>query len=132
MYRIDWEALEQALADRTNVIAAWVFGSGKEGQVGPQSDLDIGVFFAQQPSLDDLAHLRATLQQALQFDDIDLVTLNNASPITRFEAVSGRLVHCQNPEEMAGFVSLTAREYEDSMALLHRGLAWRREKREVI
>lgn len=33
-------------------------------------------------------------------------------------------------EDVFGFVSLTAREYEDSMALLRRGLAWRREAQE--
>jgi hypothetical protein len=34
--------------------------------------------------------------------------------------------------KVAGFVSLTAREYEDCMALLRRGLAWARESEKVV
>ena len=56
------------------------------------------------------------MQDVLSYDDIDLVTLNDASPILRFEAVSGRPVYVTDVETRAGFVSLTAREYEDEMA----------------
>ncbi|MFW6183819.1 MAG: type VII toxin-antitoxin system MntA family adenylyltransferase antitoxin [Chloroflexota bacterium] len=130
MLSVNWNALEAVLADKEVVVAAWVFGSAQEGQIGPQSDLDLGILFAHQPSLLELAELRDKLQQALQFDDIDVVVLNDASPITRFEAVSGRMIYTRDAEEVATFVSLTAREYEDSMALLRRGLVWRREAQE--
>jgi hypothetical protein len=52
----------------------------------------------------------------LAFDEIDLVALNDASPILRFEAVSDRPVNVTDLERRAAFVSLTAREYEDEMA----------------
>ena len=68
--------------------------------------------------------LREQLQAILQFDDIDLVAVDErSSPILRFEAVSGRSIYCRDSERRAEFVSLTAREYEDEMAFLRRGLA---------
>jgi hypothetical protein len=90
----------------------------------------IGVLFGVPPTLDELADLRADLQEAVQFDNIDLVVLNAAAPILRFEAVSGRLLFCRNASRRAAFVSLTAREYEESMAMVQRALAeWAVAKR---
>lgn len=48
--------------------------------------------------------------------------LNDANPILRFEAVSGRMLFCRDIQRMADFVSLTAREYEDEMAQWQRAL----------
>lgn len=117
--------MERLLSGRPNPVAASVFGSGMEGQIAAGSDLDLGVLIAVPPTLDELVELREKLQRSLQFDDIDLVVLNEASPMTRYEAVSDRLVFARNREEEADFVSLTAREYEDSMALIRRGVLWR-------
>ena len=80
------------------------------------------VLFTSPLSLDDLAVLRAALQQATQVDDIDLVSLNQASSILRFEAVSGRLIIKRDTAQLVEFVSLTAREYEFDLALLQSGL----------
>lgn len=122
----DQQAVAELLATYANVLAAWLFGSAQAGTIRPGGDIDIAVWFAHQPDLTELADLRAGLQDALQFDEIDLVILNNASPITRFEAVSGQLLYGRNRSQIAGFVSLTAREYEDSIAFVRRGLAQKR------
>ena len=100
------EKAEAVLAADPNVVAAWAFGSAKDGFVGPDSDLDIGVFFRRKPGLDDLTDLLLKLQGALQFGDIDLVVLNGASSLLRFEAVSGRPIYCRDASERAAFVSL--------------------------
>jgi len=120
--RIDWEGAVPVLERHVNVLAAWMFGSAMEGRLPLDADLDLGVLFTRLPSLNELADLRADLQDALQFDDIDLITLNGASPILRFEAVSGQRLYCRDVSLMAEFVSLTAREYEESMAMLAQGL----------
>ena len=125
MFKVDFQRIQSVLAKVPDLVAAWVFGSGQTGRVGPNSDLDIALFFGEKPSLNKLADLRAALQEALHFDDIDLVILNEASPITRFEAVSGRPVYTRDASARAGFVSLTAREYEDAIAFLQRGLHYR-------
>jgi hypothetical protein len=106
-----------------NVMAVWIFGSARGGTVRAGGDIDIGVLFDRKPFLDELAELRNCLQTVLAFDDIDLIVLNDASPILRFEAVSGRPVYVTDLERRDTFVSLTAREYEDEMAQWRLALA---------
>ena len=113
---IDWESISHCMSRDRNVVAAWIFGSAVGGNVRPGGDIDVGVFFGKNPLLDELADLRDCLQNALAYDDIDLVVLNEASPTLRFEAVSGRPVYVTDLEHRSAFVSLTAREYEDEMA----------------
>lgn len=120
MSSVDWQRLEQVLAAVPAVMAAWVFGSAQKGQIRPGGDLDIGVLFDSKPSFDEQLDLLGNLQQALQFEDIDLVPLNEANPILRFEVISGRAVFCRDAGRRVEFASLTAREYEDEMALLER------------
>lgn len=118
----DRQRLADALSKNHHIVAAWHFGSTKNGNIRPGADIDIGVLFDRMPSLDELADLRAAVQDALDFDEIDLVVLNQASPILRFEAVSGLPVYTSDMEARATFVSLTAREYEDEMAQWRRAL----------
>jgi predicted nucleotidyltransferase len=105
------------------VAGAWLFGSARDGEVREGSDVDVAVLFAQKPDLDDLAECRARLQKALCFDDIDVVPLNGASPMLGFEALCGRRVYCADEDLCAEFASLTAREYEDEMAMCERWVA---------
>ena len=120
--RINWDGAAQIFESFPNVIAAWVFGSAQEGQILEGSDIDIAVLFQSTPSLDERVALRAKLQAWLQFDDIDLLALNDASPITRFEAISGCSIYCHDVSSRAEFASLTAREYEDAIAFIQSGL----------
>ena len=122
MRRIDLQKAEGILGRHDDVVAAWAFGSAKDGSVGDASDLDIGVLFLSRPDLDDRTKLLAELQEALEFENVDLVVLNDTSSILRFEAVSGRLLFSSNEARRAEFVSLTAREYEDDMAMSRRFL----------
>jgi predicted nucleotidyltransferase len=104
------------------LVGAWLFGSARDGDVRPGGDVDIGVLFERRPTLDDLSECRARLQKALTFEDVDLVPLNGASPLLRFEALCGTRVYCADEQRCAAFASLTAREYEDEMAMLDRAL----------
>jgi predicted nucleotidyltransferase len=120
MFNVDFQRAEQVLSAYPNIVAAWVFGSAQSGQIREGSDLDIGVLFDSKPSFDQLLELVGDLQRALQFENIDLVPLNEANSILRFEAISGRSLFCRDAGLRAEFASLTAREYEDEMALLER------------
>ena len=120
-----WQPATTVCETHPEVIAAWVFGSAASGWAREGSDLDVGILFEDTPDLDVLAKLRADLQTALRFDDIDLVPLNRAGPILQFEAVSGTALNCRDPELRAAFVSLVARQYEDELAFYQKGLnAW--------
>ncbi len=76
--------------------------------------------FELKPSLDDLAELRAVLQEKLQIEDIDLIPLNEASPILRFEALCGRCLYSSDEAFRSEFASLSSREYEDEMAMMEK------------
>ncbi len=130
MSRVDWAAVRATLAQRPGIVAAWAFGSAQAGEQRPGGDVDVAVLFAQPPTLDERADLRADLQEATGVDEIDLVTLNGASPVLCFEAVSGVRLLCREEAKCASFVSLAAREYEDEAALAERGLRYWKEGRQ--
>ena len=124
MCSVDWTQLEGAVAECPGVVAAWVFGSAQDGRVRLGGDLDVGVLFSVRPGLGERAELRARLQKATGIDAIDLIVLNDAPPLLRFEAVSGQSVFCRDRTRRADFVSLSARECEDEMAVLRRGMLY--------
>ena len=74
------------------------------------------------PSIDEQLELVAKLEAALRIGNVDLVVLNDANPILRFEAISGLAIYCSDMGRRAEFASLTAREYEDEIALWERAL----------
>ncbi|MCA9932119.1 MAG: nucleotidyltransferase domain-containing protein [Anaerolineales bacterium] len=113
---IDWNKSQTALQSTLKVIAAWAFGSAIDGKVRPGADADIGILTESPLTFDEQLDLIGKIQTALQFENVDLVVLNTANPILRFEAVSGRRLYCRDTAKMAAFVSLTAREYEDEVA----------------
>ena len=122
MRKIAVEKLAPVLSPKANIAAAWLFGSAEDGHLRQAADLDIGVLFETRPGLDELADLRADLQEAVGFEDIDLVVLNDASAILRFQAASGRRLYARDDGQVAEFVSLAAREYEDETAMTQRHL----------
>jgi predicted nucleotidyltransferase len=122
MRSVDLDRVAATFSLWPRVIAAWVFGSARSGLVPPDGDLDIAVLTDAPLSLDELADLRGALQEASRIDQIDLILLEGAGAILRFEAVCGRLLFCRDEQIRAGFASLAAREYEDEMALLAKTL----------
>jgi|GEM_PF-774820 len=128
MSRVDWKSLDAVWKKMPDIEAAWAFGSSQGGVVREGGDFDIGVFFRQRPSLDSLAELRALLQSATNIDEIDLVVLNDGSPVLRFEAISGLRLFCRDKARCAECVSLWAREYEDQMTLLEKSIRLRSSK----
>jgi len=113
---INWSATEQVWQSTPKIIAAWAFGSAQDGIARAGGDIDIGILVKSPMTFDEQLNLSGQLQSALQFEKIDLVILNEANPMLRFEAVSGRRLFCRDASKMAEFVSLTTREYEDEMA----------------
>lgn len=120
--KIEWEQTESIWKTTPKLIAAWAFGSAQDGEIRLGGDVDIGLLFESPPSLDEQLDLLAKLQDALQFEAIDLVVLNEANPILRFEAISGKSLFCRDAGQRAEFVSLAAREYEDEMAFWQRAV----------
>ncbi|MCD6224879.1 MAG: nucleotidyltransferase domain-containing protein [Deltaproteobacteria bacterium] len=122
MQKVNLTAVKIIWETNLNITGVWLFGSARNNLIKAGSDLDMGILFAVSPGLDELADLRKALQLKLNIDQIDLLILNKAGVVSRFEAISGRLLFCRNRDKCAEFVSCTAREYEDEMAFLQRGL----------
>lgn len=120
-HRFSLESVGAALTGG-GAVGAWLFGSAVDGEIRAGSDVDIAILFGRNPGLDELAACRARLQQALKFDDIDVIVLNKASVILQFQALLGTRVFCGDAAHCAQFASLTAREYEDEMAQCRRAL----------
>ncbi len=122
MRKVDFTSTDAVWKAFPEIVAVWVFGSGQDGRVRHGGDLDFAILFDSSPNIDVLADVRAALQDALNIDNIDLLTLNTASSISGFEAVSGRALFCRDKERRAEFVSCIARQYEYDMAFLANGL----------
>ncbi len=56
----------------------------------------------------------------MQIAELDLVDLNHANSILAFEALCGHRLYVRDPETVAAFSSLVARQYESDM--LHTGI----------
>lgn len=77
--------------DVRGVVAARLIGSQATNRAGPLSDVDIGVWVARALTVDERAALRTRLTEAaalaLGTGEVDVVVLNDASPVLRHGAV---------------------------------------------
>jgi predicted nucleotidyltransferase len=95
------DRIRDCLASHREVVAAYLFGSHAEGRAHRESDVDVGVLLDHglcpdaKVRFDRRVALTAELIAALHENDVDLVILNDASPLLgRRIAIEGRLVHC--------------------------------------
>lgn len=114
---LDIQRITNVLAAHENVMLAMLFGSSRDGEVREDSDVDIGVLLVPQPTPMDFYSFYQELAAELpEIDRLDLVDLGRANSILAFEALCGRRLVVRDPETVAGFASLTARQYEDDMS----------------
>jgi predicted nucleotidyltransferase len=74
--------LSEALAEHSELAAAWLFGSVARGTANVRSDVDVGILFREEPphTLEGLGlDLEAKLELLLRFP-VQVVMLNRASP----------------------------------------------------
>jgi predicted nucleotidyltransferase len=109
----------QRLAEDDRVLAVWAFGSQASGTAGPSSDVDLAVLLdVRALGLADELRLRARAVEALRRDDIDLVVLNQAPPLLRYEVLAGgTLLFCRNQEAVQDFEERALREFLDTAHL---------------
>lgn len=78
------ELVRAALEPRAEVLEAYVFGSVARGDAQAHSDLDVAVYVdpgSPAPAFGHAAELGAVLMSALGRSDVDLVLLNQATPL---------------------------------------------------
>jgi predicted nucleotidyltransferase len=108
----------ERLANDPRVLAVWAFGSQATGTAGPSSDVDIAVLLDRTLDLTEELRLRAVVVDVLRRDDVDLVVLNQAPPLLRYEVLAqGRLLLAPDPDAVHEFEERALREYFDTAHL---------------
>lgn len=85
----DLSALTEFLRSDCNVIFALIFGSYGAGTQKAKSDLDLAIYFEAPPEGMALFELSNTLSDICG-RDVDLVVLNNASPLLQHQVFKNR------------------------------------------
>lgn len=101
---------------------AVLFGSQVTGRAVQESDLDLAVWLERAELLKDVPkaararkRLMRDLVNYLETDKIDLVILNHASSLLKFQvARTGKPVYQKTPGSFAGFCSRALREHNDA------------------
>lgn len=112
---------------RTEVTAAYLFGSTAKGEAGKLSDIDVAVLSSAEKSanpVDLRFRLQADLCRALHRSDIDLLILNTMSNLILKDEIirNGLLVYDGDSE---------ARE-EFEIRVIHSCIDFRRQRQEAI
>ena len=110
--------ISSLLGKNAYVKFAYLFGSCARGDVGPLSDIDIAVFLDGRVSpFDFRLRLAAELAQALGSEHFDLVTLNDAPLLLKYEVVRGGRVIKEDKNKRVSFETRTLSEYLDTACL---------------
>jgi predicted nucleotidyltransferase len=109
------EAIKSVLDRSIEVRFAYVFGSCSRGDAGPLSDIDVAVFLDSRiEPFEFRLQLMETLARALGTEHLDLVTLNDAPPVLRYEVIREGLVVKENKAARVEFETRTLAEYLDT------------------
>ncbi|MBI5886592.1 MAG: nucleotidyltransferase domain-containing protein [Deltaproteobacteria bacterium] len=116
--------LKKALAERSEIRFAYLFGSHAKGAAGALSDVDVAVFVDGRAQEKDYAYgyraaLAADLMAALGTNGVDVVVLNEAGPFLRLQVIRDGVV-INNRDELARqcFWVETLRLYDDAKWLM--------------
>ena len=109
------KAISEMLASRPEVDFAYLFGSQVSGQCGKMSDIDIAVYA---DVTDDRLAYQLKLLERLQCLTgsvaVDLVLLNDAPPLLRYEVIKHGQVLKENKEKRVIFEIRVLSEYMDT------------------
>ncbi len=116
---LDLKSLVSAFKKIPGIRAVYLFGSQARGDARPSSDIDLALLMDHSPSLDAHAEIVSICMRILQTSYIDVVILNDASPMIKYEVVSeGVLIYKKiTDEELNDFESRVIRIYFDTAYL---------------
>jgi predicted nucleotidyltransferase len=107
---------------RHGVVLAYLFGSQARGEAGPLSDVDIAVLFEsailREERFQKILQLMVELGNLLERDDVEVIDLDQASPLLRHRAYYfGKRVYSVNEATRVGFELKALRDYVDTEPL---------------
>jgi uncharacterized protein len=105
--------LKSFFEEKPQILLAFLFGSSAGDHPPPSSDVDIGILYRAVPNLHKVHDLAETLSSLLQ-KEIDLVVLNDASPILKMQVLKkGVLLFSRDPKRFDQFYVETVNQYDD-------------------
>jgi predicted nucleotidyltransferase len=108
---------------------AYVFGSCARGDHGPASDLDIAVFLDRRvSSFAFRLRLIETMMQELGTERFDLIILNDAPPVLKYEVVRQGRVIKEDKKRRVEFEAKSLGEYLDTAYLRETQQAYLKEQ----
>ncbi|GAB4541562.1 MAG: hypothetical protein Kow0063_32500 [Anaerolineae bacterium] len=114
------------LFEREGVQLAYLFGSLGKGQQG--NDIDLAILTQGEPAF----RLRSEITGCLGTERLDLVDLQHASPVLRFEILrTGQLLYAADPALSERFEMTTLQVYRDTAWLRRRQRTCLRERMEL-
>lgn len=109
----DKKKLKSYFKNRSDVVLAIVFGShGTEFQ-RKDSDIDFAVLFDNKISMMEEMKILDELSSILSFENIDLLNLNKAPVIMKFEALGGQIIYERDFNETSDFMEKVFKIYGD-------------------
>lgn len=114
----------KTIIHRFGVHTCYLFGSRITGQIGPHSDIDFAVLFADfDPSrhhLDYIISLENELSNLLAPTRVDVIGLQAISDIAlRFEIIStSEVIYCSDNNARTDFEEVVIRDYQDFKPVL--------------
>ena len=104
--------LEEFALKQENFLLVFLFGSIARGFSTDESDVDIAIMFERVPDLFELNDLKDQLSRCAG-KEVDLITLNTASPIIKMQVLRYGLVIKKGERDYNEFFVSTVREYSD-------------------
>lgn len=124
--------ISEQLVEKYPISFVILFGSYAKDKVSSLSDIDLGIFLKRDAKIDyfdALLKLKAIFEEQLKTEQIDLVIINNAPPVLKFEIVAkGILVYCIDRNEFDNQYLQACSEYFDFKFILNRNYQYVRQK----
>lgn len=120
------EADKKRIADileKHGVVVGYLFGSALRGNMGPHSDIDIGVVFeselSKEKDFDRRFELSEEISRAFKVPETDIINLKTVtSPLIKYQAIfSGEPILIKNSDIRFAVERAIVRKYEDTRSL---------------
>lgn len=120
------QRLREFFRSRQDLLLAFLFGSQATGKTLAESDVDVAVYFSQDPPPEGIYRLWGELEDLLR-REVDLVVLNTASATLAWEAIRGVPLLLRDDGFYLEYMLQVSGEAEDFQELLFDLWRWREE-----